>query len=122
MYCPIISPASSLELNAVEVVAGVSDWEELGHQLGTSPVKIYQLGENGGDTEHCREEVVLEWLKEDKTASWEKLCRALEQMGMEAEVQIIKEQYFPVSDQSLECRSSEGMDFATHRVVLVQDT
>ena len=122
MYCPIISPAFSLELNAVEVVAGVSDWEELGHQLGTSPVKISQLGEDGGDTEHCREEVVLKWLKEDKTASWEKLCRALELMGREAEVQIIKEQYFPVSDQSLEYRSSEGMDFATHRVVLVQDT
>ena len=121
MYCPIIiSPASSLELNAVEVVAGMSDWEELGHQLGTSPAKISQLEENGGDTEHCREEVVLEWLKEDKTASWEKLCRALEQMGREAEVQIIKEQYFHVSDHSLESQSSKGMDFATHCVFLVQ--
>ena len=104
----------------MEFVGGVSDWEELGRQLGTSPVKITWLGEDGGDTEHCREEVVLEWLKEDKTASWEKLCRALEQMGREAEVQIIKEQYFHVSDHSLESQSSKGMGFATHCIILVQ--
>ena len=116
VYCPIISPASSLELNAVEVVAGVSDWDELGHQLGTSPVKISQLGEDGGDTEHCREEVVLEWLKEDKTASWEKLWKVLEQMGREAEVQIIKEQYFHASDQS---QSFKGVDFVTHAYIFL---
>ena len=120
MYCPIISPASSLELNAVEVVAGVSDWEELGRRLCINHVKISQLGEDGGDTEHCREEVVLEWLKEDKTASWQKLCRALEQMGREAEVQNIKEHYYHVSDHSLESQSSEGMDFVTHCIILVQ--
>ena len=74
----------------MEVVAGVSDWEELGRQLGVSPVKISQLVEDGGEAEHCREEMMLEWLKEDKTASWEKLSRALKLMGNEAEVQIIK--------------------------------
>ena len=75
----------------MEVVAGVSDWKELGLQLGITSVKINQLMEDAGDTEHCREEMMLEWLKDDKTASWEKLSTALELMGNEAEVQIIKE-------------------------------
>ena len=52
-----------------------------------------RLAQCGGDTEHCREEMVQEWLKEDKTASWEKLCRALEHMGNELEVEIIEKQY-----------------------------
>ena len=79
----------------MEVVAGVSDWKELGCQLGVSPVKISQLVEDGGDAEHCREEMMLEWLKEDKTASWEKLSSALKLMGNEAEVQIIKGHHIP---------------------------
>ena len=77
----------------MKVVAGVSNWEELGRRLRISPVKITQLVEDGGDTEHCREEVVLEWLKEDSTASWEKLCEVLERMGRKDEVRIINEQY-----------------------------
>ena len=75
----------------MEVVAGVSDWKKLGLQLGIASAKITQLMEDAGDTEHCQEEVVLEWLKDDKTASWEKLSTALELMGNEAEVQIIRE-------------------------------
>ena len=101
-------PASSLELNAVEVVGGVSDWEELGRQLGISPGKITQLVEDGGDTELCREEVVQEWLREDPTASWEKLCEALDWMGNEAEVQIIQEQYIHVPSHHLEPRNTKG--------------
>ena len=77
----------------MKVVTGVSDWEKLGRQLGISPGKITQLMKDGGDTEHCREEVVLEWLKGDNTASWEKLCEALERMGKKDEVRIINERY-----------------------------
>ena len=77
----------------MEVVGGVSDWEELGRQLGISSRKITQLVKDGGGIEHCREEVVLEWLKGDNTASWEKLCEALERMGRKDEVLIINEQY-----------------------------
>ena len=88
-----ISIASSIELNAVEVLANVLDWKQLGHLLKISPGKIHQFEERGGETGCCREEVVLEWLKEDRTASWEKLCSALEEMGNMTEVQVIKEQY-----------------------------
>ena len=76
----------------MDVLTSISGWEELGHQLQVCPVKMSQLVQRGGDTEHCREEVVQEWLK-DKTASWEKLCRALERMGNVESVQLIKERY-----------------------------
>ena len=94
MYVLSVS-ASSLELNAMDVLvlSSISDWEELGHQLQVCPMKMSQLVQYGGDPEHCREEVVQEWLKEDKSASWEKLCRALERMGNVESVQFIKERY-----------------------------
>ena len=105
--CPIVSPVSSLDLNAVEVVAGLSDWKELGRLLGVSPVKITQLMEDGGDAEHCLEVVVQEWLNKDKSASWKELRRVLKQMGMETEVQIITANYLHDSDH-LVPHSSEG--------------
>ena len=80
----------------------VSDWEELGHQLQVCPVKMCQLVQRGGDPEHCREEMVLEWLKEGKTASWEKLCRALEHMGNVESVQMIKDRYISNPDSLCE--------------------
>ena len=81
----------------MDVLTSISDWEELGHQLQVCPVKMSQLVQRGGDTEHCREEVVQEWLK-DKTASWEKLCRALERMGNVESVQLIKQRYISNPD------------------------
>ena len=88
-----IFAASSLELNIFKALANVSDWKKLGSHLNISSGKISQLEECGGDIEQCRKEVALEWLKEDKTASWEGLCQALELMGNETEVQAIKERY-----------------------------
>ena len=79
----------------MDVLTRVSDWEKLGQQLQVSPEKMCQLVQRGGDTEHCRKEVVQEWLREDKTASWEKLCMALEHMGNMESVQLIKERYIP---------------------------
>lgn len=90
IYAKYFIAASSLELNAPEVLANVSDWKKLGQQLNIRPEKIHQLERCGGDTEHCREEVVSIWLKEDKEASWQKLCRVLEQMNCIAEVQATK--------------------------------
>ena len=52
-----------------------------------------------------------EWLKEDKAASWEGLCKALESMGNEAEAQVIKEKYF--STQCTDTRSDEGIHIHT---------
>ena len=88
----------------------MTDWKELGHQLGISPIKTSLLC---GDTEHCREKVVQEWLKEGKTASWEKLCTALEQMGREEEVQAIKERYLVTSKHAPEPKGIQSFEGCT---------
>ena len=93
----------------------VSDWKQLGHHLSICEKKIHQLEEHGGVTERCREEVVQEWLKEDKAASWELLCKALESMGMEAEVQTIKKKY--ISAQYSDAYSAEGMYTHVHIII-----
>ena len=87
------------------MLESVSEWKELGQQLNIDPEKLLQLSQCGRDPDYCREQVVTEWLKGDKGASWEKLCRALEQMGRE--VLKIREQY--ISHDVAAAASSEGV-------------
>ena len=78
----------------MEAVTKVSDWKKLGLQLKVDSVKMSRLDRSGMDSKHCRKEVVQEWLNEDKSPSWEKLCRALKLMGETESVSMIKARYF----------------------------
>ena len=99
--------ACSLELHALGVLESVSEWKELGNQLNIDPEKLLQLSQCGRDPEYCRDQVVSEWLEGDMGASWEKLCRALEQMGSETEVLKVRERY--ISNDLTVATSREGV-------------
>ena len=74
------------------MLESISEWKKLGHVLNVDPKKLLQLSQCGKDLDYCRDQVVSEWLKTDKGASWEKLCKALKQIGSEAEADKIRDQ------------------------------
>lgn len=62
------------------VLKNVTDWETLGGKLGISDSKIKEISLDFRGNNHQKCEMIGFWLKSDTSATWEKLCKALEQM------------------------------------------
>ena len=87
-------PSTAIICEAPDILTSVPNWKELGSELKIHQEEILSIEtECKGDRVLCRERLVRVWLKGDEEASWVKLCRALEELGCEAEVGLIKEKY-----------------------------
>ncbi len=67
-------------MNATIAVRGVVDWQELGCQLNYNPEKLSLLLTFGQTPEDSREKMISDWAMQ-ADATWDKLVRALDQMG-----------------------------------------
>ena len=79
--------------NIDNILKEVLDWYNLGTKLG---LPNYQLGEIWHDftgTVRRRKEMISKWLAYDTEASWNKLARALEEMGMRVVAKEVLDKY-----------------------------
>ena len=59
----------------------VSEWYQLGLQLGLTASKLKTIESNDPhDAEHCKSEVLLWWLQNATEHSWKKIAEALDKM------------------------------------------
>ena len=60
----------------------VTEWYQLGLQVGVTPFKLKEIESNyPQDAQRRKSEVLNWWLRNAPEASWEKLAQALEAMG-----------------------------------------
>lgn len=59
----------------------VNRWFDLGIQLEIKDYDLEKIQHDKGDTDSCKTQMVIHWLRNDTTASWKKLCDALKHMG-----------------------------------------
>ena len=67
--------------NVVNSIKPVTKWFELGLQLDIEHCELEKIRNDRRDTDPCKMEMVAHWLKNDLTATWKKLCDALETIG-----------------------------------------
>ena len=67
--------------NVVNSIKPVTKWFELGLQLDIEHSELEKIRIDRRDTDPCKMEMVIHWLKNDDTKSWQKLCDALEKIG-----------------------------------------
>ena len=89
------SIASDLELNVVDSITDVDNWELLAFQLDFDPVKLQELQTSNRNPDHCKKEMLTLWAKNDERACWEKLVEALNQMQQHSAVKRIREEFMP---------------------------
>ena len=92
---------SSLEINVVDAIADVSEWEELACQIDLDLGKLHELQQSGKSPDQCKKELLRYWIDKDKRASWTKLSQALERMKKVEIAQMIKEKYFQPCSQGM---------------------
>lgn len=61
-------------------IKDVTNWRDLGIQLGLSPAKLNEIQESEGDESTLK--MITVWMKIDLEASWEKLVKALASPAM----------------------------------------
>ena len=89
------SLASDLELNVVNAVSEVRDWQALAQQLDYDPIHQQELQTSGQNPDQCRKEMLTTWARKDQRASWKKLAEALDRMEQEQVAQRIREEFIP---------------------------
>ena len=67
--------------NVVNSLQIVTHWFELGVQLDIRSDELIKIRKDWRDTDPCKLEMVIHWLKIDPTASWKKLYDALENIN-----------------------------------------
>ena len=67
-------------LNILDSLVEVTNWRDLGVQLGLKPARLKALEEYPEDRRKVK--MILQWLKADQDASWEKLQAALEKPAL----------------------------------------
>ena len=92
---------SSLEINVVDAVADVSEWEELACQIDLDLGKLDELQQSGKSPDRCKKELLCYWVSKDPRASWTKLSQALERMKKMVIAQMIKEKYCQPCSQGM---------------------
>ena len=65
----------------------MTNWYSLGIQLGVEFSVLKRIEKDcTGDTERCKTEVIHFWLQNDSEPTWNRLARAVEDMGGYANV------------------------------------
>ena len=94
LICILISSlASDLELNVVNAVTDVQDWQILAQQLDYDPIHQQELRTSGRNQNHCKKDMLTTWARKDQRASWRKLAEALDRMEQQQAAQRIREEF-----------------------------
>ena len=82
------SPAIPMSLKQIlKDTKEVRSWFSLGIQLGIETSDLNAIERQfGGDTERCKVEVIEYWLRNAPEPTWNKLARAVEDMGGHSKV------------------------------------
>ena len=68
------------------------EWRKIGCELGVGDLHI--IGANHGrDSEKCLSEVLSSWISNERDPSWDKLCNALENAGLQSKAKKLREKY-----------------------------
>ena len=59
--------------NVMEAIVDVTNWRDLGLQLGLSSTRLNECDLDGNP----KQKMIVQWMKEDPDASWERLQKAL---------------------------------------------
>ena len=81
--------------NIDKILTEVLDWYNLGAKLGLPDYKLGEISRDCTGTVQQRQEMINKWLAYDTEASWNKLARALEEIGMRVVAKEIMEKYVP---------------------------
>ena len=79
--------------NIDKILTEVLDWYNLGTKLGLPDYKLGEICRDYTGTVRQRQDMISKWLAFDTEASWNKLARALEEMGMHVVAEKIWNQY-----------------------------
>ena len=96
MFHSLESDQSKLTDRLVSMaLTNLLDWHKLGLLLGIKKIKLDQIRLDffPDGSERQRDEMVSLWLRNDRDASWEKLCTALENMDQNTIAEHIRTRY-----------------------------
>ena len=79
--------------NIDNILTEVLDWYNLGTKLGLPDYKLGEICRDHTGTVRQRQEMIIKWLAYDTEASWNKLARALEEIGMRVVAKEILDKY-----------------------------
>jgi len=72
----------------------VTEWFQLGGQLGVRHDKLKQIEQDcGRETERCKTEMLNRWLQSDPEASWNKVVEAVQRMDRVVLAQQLQRKY-----------------------------
>ena len=63
------------------------EWRKIGCELGVGVLHIHH------DSERCLSEVLSSWIRNERIPSWDKLCNALENAGLQSKAKKLREKY-----------------------------
>ena len=89
-----VSTEKSLTYHNIDkILTEVLDWHNLGTKLGLPDYKLGEICRDHTGTVQQRQQMISEWLAYDTEASWNKLARALEEIGMRVVAKKILDKY-----------------------------
>ena len=80
-------------INIDKILTEVLDWYNLGTKLGLPDYKLGEICRDHTGIVRQRQEMISKWLAFDTEASWNKLARALEEIGMRVVAKEILDKY-----------------------------
>ena len=82
----------TLKLAEAELREISGEWRKIGCELGVGDLPI--IGANyGKHSERCLSEVLGSWIRNERNPSWNKLCNALENTGLQSKAKKLREKY-----------------------------
>ena len=81
--------------NIDKILTELLDWHNLGTKLGLPDHKLKEIQFDCTGAVRQRQEMICKWLEYDTEASWNKLARALKEMGMRVVAKEILDKYVP---------------------------
>ena len=69
------------------------EWRKIGCELGMGG-DLHIIGANHGSySERCLSEVLSSWIRNERNPSWDMLCNALENAGLQSKAKKLREKY-----------------------------
>ena len=94
--------------NIDSILTKVLDWYNLGTKLGLPNYKLREIWHDCTGIVQQRQEMISKWLAYDTEASWNKLARALEEMGMRVVAKEVLDKYVPGYKSMFACDASRN--------------
>ena len=94
----------TLNLAKAELLDISGEWRKIGCELGARVGDLHIIGANHGScSEKCLSEVLSSWINNERNPSWNKLCNALENTGLQSKEKKLREKYCRPSKSGTRC-------------------